>query len=244
MDKIGITCLKTLFMLFNFIFLAFGLVLLVLGVWMKVQLFQYFETLSTNTYEHLPWVLVGIGGGILIVGILGCLCTAKGISALLYVYGAFLVIVFVAGIALGIFGFVMKGKVEKNFDEGLTDTINNYHAKETAKEAMDGLQTTLKCCGKNTSQDWYSVPWQDGTTLSNSVPMSCCIESPCNNTNIKDTSVINTEGCFVKVTSFTKTYFGAIGGTVIGFAFLQLGGATVAYYLAKNINKLKYEQMA
>merc|ERR1712168_701434 len=100
-----------------------------------------------------------------------------------------------------------------------------------------------KCCGKNSYKDWFNVTWQDGSTKSNSVPMSCCIKETCNHTNIVDTSVIYNEGCFIKVTSFVKTYFGAIGGTVIGFAFLQLLGALLAYYLAKNIKTLNYQPM-
>jgi len=240
MDKVGITCLKTLFMLFNIVLLAFGLVLLILGVWMKVQLSQYFETLTEDSYDLLPWILIGIGLGVVVIGILGCLCTSKGIAPLLYLYSIFLMIIFIAAIAIGIYGFIIKGKVSKTFDEGLTKSMETYVSDENSKMAMDQLQITLKCCGKNSSKDWFNIPWENGTETSKSAPLSCCIEEDCDNT---DTSALFDEGCYIKVTSFVKTYFAAIGGSVIGFAFVQLLGGVVAFQLAKHINKLKYDQM-
>ena len=50
---------------------------------MKVQLYIYME-LTSIYYKEAPYVLMGVGGGIVLIGSLGCLCTAKGNSCFLY----------------------------------------------------------------------------------------------------------------------------------------------------------------
>jgi len=73
---------KYLIDLFN-VFQLSGIAILALGIWMKVQLYIYVE-LTTMYYAEGPYVLIGIGAAIVLVGSLGCLCTVKGKSFLLY----------------------------------------------------------------------------------------------------------------------------------------------------------------
>jgi hypothetical protein len=60
-----------------------GIALLALGIWMKVQLYIYME-LTTTYYAEAPYILIGIGAAIVVVGSLGCCCTVKGHTVLLY----------------------------------------------------------------------------------------------------------------------------------------------------------------
>ncbi len=60
-----------------------GIAILALGIWMKIELHIYVE-LTQNYYENTPYVLIGVGCGIVLVGSLGCFCTVKGKSTLLY----------------------------------------------------------------------------------------------------------------------------------------------------------------
>ena len=57
---------------------------LALGIWMKVELYLYME-LTDVYYSEAPYVLIGVGAGIIIIGSLGCCCTVKGTPFLLYV---------------------------------------------------------------------------------------------------------------------------------------------------------------
>jgi len=250
----AIGCMKTLLMVFNFVFWLSGIAILALGIWMKVQLYIYVE-LTTMYYAEGPYVLIGIGAAIVLVGSLGCLCTVKGKSFLLYLYAAFLVIVFVVELSVGIAGFVYRSKLEEGFKKGLDEAMDNYHDDEQKRDAMDGLQEGLECCGRQSYSDWFSRPtWNGEHTAPQSVPKSCCIHvSPeCDNTNLptpgteetNSTLPVWTEGCHSKVASFMEKNFGIIGGVAIGFAFLQLFGALLACGLAKNINKASYEQVA
>jgi len=61
-----------------------GLAILAVGVQMKVKLHVYVE-LTTVYYDAAPYILIGVGCAIVLVGFLGCLCTVKGFPALLYI---------------------------------------------------------------------------------------------------------------------------------------------------------------
>lgn len=60
-----------------------GIAILALGIWTKVDLHVYVE-LSTVYYKEAPYILIGVGAVIVLVGSLGCCCTFKGKSVLLY----------------------------------------------------------------------------------------------------------------------------------------------------------------
>jgi len=60
-----------------------GLAVLALGIWMKVSLHVYVE-LTTVYYDSAAYILIAVGCVIVLVGSLGCLCTVKGFTALLY----------------------------------------------------------------------------------------------------------------------------------------------------------------
>ena len=60
-----------------------GIVILAIGIWTKVDLYKYLE-LSSIYQPEAPYVLIGVGAVIVLVGSLGCCCTVKGHSFLLY----------------------------------------------------------------------------------------------------------------------------------------------------------------
>ena len=66
-----------------FMFQISGIAVLTLGIWTKVELHVYVE-LSTEYYKEAPYILIGVGAGIVLVGSLGCCCTFKGKAILLY----------------------------------------------------------------------------------------------------------------------------------------------------------------
>ena len=51
---------------------------------MKVQLYVYFQITTANYSPVVAHTLIGIGAAIVVVGMLGCCCTVKGNSVLLY----------------------------------------------------------------------------------------------------------------------------------------------------------------
>ncbi|XP_064638147.1 tetraspanin-7-like isoform X2 [Lineus longissimus] len=247
----AVGCMKTLLLVFNFIFWVTGIALLALGIWMKVQLYIYME-LTTTYYAEAPYVLIGIGAAIVVVGSLGCCCTVKGHTVLLYMFSFFLVVIFIAELAIGISGFIFKDKVQTGFQAGMKDGLAKYGDVKTKTEALDNMQRVLGCCGISNYTDWFNTPWemkQVGKQFI--VPASCCKDgaSSCQRSGLpkhygNSTLEIYKDGCYKLVTGFLESNFGIIAGTVIGIAFLMLLGAILSCCLAKNINRSKYEQVA
>lgn len=241
---------KTVLTVFNFIFWITGIAILALGIWTKVELYIYME-LSTIYYEQAPYVMIGVGAFIVIVGSFGCCCTVKGQSVLLYMYAVFLIVVFIAELSCGAAGFVYRNKINQGFSDGLKKALPKYGVDKEKTKAFDGLQHELKCCGNNNYTDWFSTPWEKTETKGNKtlvVPKSCCRgdQGKCVNYNLVNknaTADIYTDGCYNVVTGFMKKNMALIGGVALGVSFLQLFGAALACCLAKNINKAKYEQV-
>jgi len=237
-----VTCIKILLTFFNVVFWMSGLALLVLGVWMKVELYMYIE-LATVYFSSAPLILIGIGCGIILVGSCGCLCTVKGHGRLLYLYMLILLVVFILELMTAIGAFVSRAKVESGFENGLTQAMQSYSTVEGKRHAVDGLQIRMKCCGKAGYDDWYSIDWSHHGSLEHKVPISCCTQNTNHICDQSGTTDIYTEGCFSKLQLFVENNFSIIGGVAIGFSFLQLFGAILTCCLARNINKASYERV-
>ncbi|XP_033760029.1 tetraspanin-7-like [Pecten maximus] len=237
----AVTCMKTLLMVFNFLFWITGIVILALGIWTKVDLYKYME-LSSIYYRESPYVLIGVGAVIVLVGSLGCCCTIKGNSILLYMYAVFLVVVFIVELSAGAAGFVYQSKLESGFKEGLEKALHKYKVDTEITGAMDDLQSQLKCCGIHSYSDWVNRT----TTTDGKIPTSCCIDlNKCSSEplpeNVKDWF---SKGCYSTVVDFMQSNMGLIGGVALGISFFQVFGALLSCCLARNINKAKYEQVA
>ncbi|KAL8595955.1 hypothetical protein ACOMHN_018267 [Nucella lapillus] len=246
-----VTCMKTLMMVFNFIFWVTGIVILAIGIWTKVDLYKYLK-LSSIYQPEAPYVLIGVGAVIVLVGSLGCCCTVKGHAFLLYMYCGVLFLVFVMELSAGITLLVYKGKLEKGFQGGLAEGINMYGQKgeEEITQAFDELQQKLSCCGINDYSDWFKSPWATEQKEKNTVPVSCCRgdTKTCQNSNLPSSAngtvlPVFTHGCHKLVVDFINGNMGPIGGVALGISFFQVLGAILACCLAKSISKAKYEEM-
>ncbi|KAJ8974800.1 hypothetical protein NQ317_000401 [Molorchus minor] len=96
----ALACMKSLLMVFNFVFWVSGIAILAIGIWMEVELYKYME-MSTEFSGTTSYVLIGIGSLIILIGSLACCCT----------YGAFLAIVFIMGLERGISIYAYRTKL-------------------------------------------------------------------------------------------------------------------------------------
>ncbi|CAH1961736.1 unnamed protein product [Acanthoscelides obtectus] len=229
----AMACMKSLLMVFNFVFWVSGIAILAIGVWMEIELYKYME-MSTEFSGTAPYVLIGTGSLIILIGSLACCCTVKGQPVLLYIYGAFLAIVFVLEVGAGISIFAYRTKLTEGFDKGLTQAMTNYQLNTPEAQNFDRMQQTLKCCGNHKASDWSDLmPPQ-------SIPLSCCIKENCDTT---ERDQIYTQGCYNKIVDFLGENIGIVAGAAVGIAFFPLVGVILSCCLASVINKAKYEQM-
>ncbi|XP_030768128.1 tetraspanin-7-like isoform X2 [Sitophilus oryzae] len=235
----ALACMKSFLMVFNFIFWVSGIAILAIGIWMEVELYKYME-MSTAFSGTAPYVLIGTGSFIILIGSLACCCTVKGQPVLLYVYGAFLAIVFVLELGAGISIFAYRTKLTEGFDKGLTRAMMNYHNANSSQVSsdLDLIQSTLHCCGNHKASDWLELELPHALPI----PPSCCIKDGCN-TEV-DRGEIYTQGCYNKVIDFLDANIGIVAGAAVGIAFFPLVGVILSCCLASIINKTKYEQMA
>lgn len=230
----AMACIKTLLMIFNLAYWASGLGIFCAGIWMQVELHKYLE-LNADFSKSAPYILVGTGAIILIVSTLACFCTVKGQPSLLYTYGGFLGCILIIELAVAASIYAYRDRLADGFDRGLTESMKQYESYENKKTTdFDIMQATLKCCGNHGYDDWNNPP------VSMPVPKSCCRIPNC---NTQDESKIFTEGCFESVVEFINDNMAVIGGASLAVAFFSIIGIILAFCLAANINKAKYEQM-
>ncbi|CAB1347328.1 unnamed protein product [Coregonus sp. 'balchen'] len=102
-----ITFLKTLLIVYSFVFWITGAILLAVGVWGKFMLGPYISLIAENT-TNAPYVLIGTGTVIIVFGLFGCFATCRGSPWMLKLYAMFLSLVFLAELVAGISGFVFR----------------------------------------------------------------------------------------------------------------------------------------
>ncbi|XP_044752330.1 tetraspanin-7-like [Coccinella septempunctata] len=227
-------CMKSFLMAFNFIFWLSGIIILIIGIWMKVDLHKYTE-MSTKFSNIIPYVLIAIGAFIFLIGTFACCCTLKGQPGLLYIYGGILAAIFVLELGCSFSVYTYRADLMEGLDEGITNAMNNYY-NETANisDDFDEMQLTLKCCGSHNASDWLNIN-------PSKIPASCCIRENC---DVYDETQIFQEGCYEKIINFLKTNIGGIGLVAMVVAIFPLVGLILSCSLARLLNKHKYEQMS
>ncbi|XP_017265830.1 tetraspanin-7b [Kryptolebias marmoratus] len=238
-----ITCLKTLLIVYSFVFWITGAILLAVGVWGKLMLGPYISLIADNS-TNAPYVLIGTGTVIIVFGLFGCFATCRGSPWMLKLYAMFLSLVFLAELVAGISGFVFRHEIKGTFRRTYNDAVLNYNAEDEASRAVDNLQHKLRCCGVNNYTTWFTSVYYP----SNGIPASCCFNSSnCNPEDLRNATVapnkVYHQGCFELVTSFMETNMAIIAGVTFGIAFSQLIGMLLACCLSRIITANQYEMV-
>uniref|UniRef100_A0A3Q3Q630 Tetraspanin n=1 Tax=Monopterus albus TaxID=43700 RepID=A0A3Q3Q630_MONAL len=221
-----ITCLKTLLIVYSFVFWITGAILLAVGVWGKLMLGPYISLIADNS-TNAPYVLIGTGTIIIVFGLFGCFATCRGSPWMLKLYAMFLSLIFLAELVAGISGFVFRHEIKGTFRRTYFDAVLNYNAADEASRAVDNLQHKLRCCG--ILSQIYILPLICTYNLS-MYPLQ---------TNL--TPVF--QGCYELVTSFMETNMAIIAGVTFGIAFSQLIGMLLACCLSRIITANQYEMV-
>ncbi|XP_041052295.1 tetraspanin-7-like isoform X2 [Carcharodon carcharias] len=168
-----ITFLKTVLIVFSFVFWFAGSALLVVGVWGKVSLEEYLSLLAEKS-TNAPYVLIGTGAAIIIFGFFGCFATCRGSTWMLKLYAMILSLLFLAQLVAGISGFVFRHEINTVFKDTFQEAVQKYNATGSP---VDYIQRNLHCCGVQNYTDWNETAY----FKMNGIPVSCCR----NNTDCK-----------------------------------------------------------
>jgi len=235
---------KTFLTLFNIIFWIVGLIMFVLGLWMRISIGKLFEV-SREFNFALPTLFIITGIVMMIVGFFACSCTSKEKPTLLYALATFFFVIFIIVFSSSITGYVYRDNLKESLHNSLNKTILEYGNGGILDSDWDRVQEYMKCCGVGNYSDWFYTNWSIKKGVGNeSVPDSCCRNlKNCQNDPLLDINQIYEDGCYQQILDILKQNFGSIGIGMLMIAIFQLIGVALSYTLAKNINNALYEEM-
>lgn len=243
------TLVKALFLLFNFVFWVTGVALLVVGILVKFS-FSYIMKLSKDINLNLaPYILIGCGVFIILVGFMGCWASIKEHGWALKLYMFVLILLFIVEIIGGIAGFIMRAKLDTVLKSAIRNGVDHYKTDTDLHDAMDQVQQKIKCCGVTTYKDYINSTAAKGNSTE-SVPKSCCINSngkDCAYLDLRGKSLnatgIYTKGCYDTLLHSAKENILIIVGVAIGIAVFQIFGVLSGFKLTKKFKERNYEKM-
>eukprot|EP00128_Syssomonas_multiformis_P000992 Colp12_sorted_trinity150504_noHs@15024 len=220
------------FMIFvNFLFFVAGGAIFGLGIYIIVQYNNNFkDVVSTTNVPTIIFILIGLF--ILIIGFSGCCGALRENRCLLHTYFALVLIVCLFQVAIGIFAFVERSKVEGWVNDGFRDTLKYYNNTPASRskglngetQSIDSFQQYFSCCGQNGTSDYLALPDQ---ALPNP-PLSCYPDK-------NQANPVFTQGCVAASKDDLKKYMVYVGAILFGIAGLEIIGLIFSFSLARTI---------
>jgi len=195
--------------------------------------FAFFEGQAIN---HIAMLLIGVGVIIFTIGFFGCCGAYKESHCMVLTFSVLLGIVFIVKIGAAITAHMMRTKIDKLIRDTMIKSIQVYPKGKAVKEAWDGCQQNLHCCGAVNFTDWL-----DNSSLNKSVPDSCCRErkDECGHDVLKNgnyTNIFN-EGCADKFLEASTVTVIVVVAIAVAIAIMQILGIVVACFLASSIRR-------
>nr|XP_058132308.1 tetraspanin-6-like [Dasypus novemcinctus] len=230
-----ITCFKSVLLIYTFVFSITGVIFLAVGIWGKVSLENYFPLLNEKA-TNVPFVLIGTGTVIILLGTFGCFATCRASAWMLKLYAMFLTLIFLVELVAAIIGFVFRHEIKSSFKNNYEKVLKQYNAtRDYRNDAVDNIQNKLHCCGVTSYKDWEDTNYYSEKGF----PKSCCKFEDCSSWT--DVNKVNNEGCFVRVMTIIQSEMGVVARISFGVACFQLIGIILAYCLSHAITNNPYE---
>jgi len=228
----GMKCVRLLLFIFNFLFWALGIALLVVGIMSRSAAGSWKQLVEDSLVLNAANVLIASGVIVALIGFLGCCGALKKNKCMLISFAICIVLIFILQLAGGIYAYTKSDSLQKDFARGIDRMMDDYGGNTTAKvqftKAVDWFQTNVKCCGVNGPKEWTAK------SESKQIPESCCIKaSPGCSSNIKN---VYQKGCMDKGKEFVKKQIFKVGGVLIGIGVIQLLGIIFSCCLCRAID--------
>jgi hypothetical protein len=232
-----------------------GLAVMIVGAWAKGDSRQYFTIASDDSeYTQVSVLLIVVGLFVLIIGIVGAvgaLFASKAFGrVILIIYAIGLGLLVVCEIAGGIAAAVARNTLENVFRDSANTTFQNYNNSDDTSErdTWNQFQKDFRCCGVENYTDYKSI------FQNNSVPVSCCDPRGTNNGEEVNCTVITRDvynngnaiflyqkGCADALIDAIDHNLGAIAGSAIFLALIQIVGIVMACFVAVFRKEKTYE---
>ncbi|XP_018564815.1 CD151 antigen-like [Anoplophora glabripennis] len=239
----GVSAIKAVLYVFQFVFLVTGLALCVIGVWAFLRTFHFMNVLDSTAYSSTIFLFISTGCLVILVAILGCCAIPKHRTKLLFCYTLFLVLIFLMEALVGVLSYIYQENIDEEMNLRFNSTLlTTYKQMDGKTESIDVIQQRLACCGAESYQDWKYSNWLQNTAVLNKVPDSCC-KSILYECGIRDhPSNIFLEGCSEPVASQLKWFLWLICAVSLGFCLIQVIGIIFGIVLFLKLESgLEYE---
>ncbi|XP_053216592.1 leukocyte antigen CD37 isoform X2 [Podarcis raffonei] len=250
---------KYFLFLFNFFFFLLGGLLFSFGLWLLFDRDSFAAVLGSAYYALKIWSYIFCGVGILTMwmGFLGCLGSLKEIKCMLGCYFAFLLLLFLAQIIIGILVYSQSKTLNTKVGDYVTEIIEHYgtyNPSTDEEESWDYVQMELQCCGWILSNDWMensiiknssyhlypcscrgnvSQPGQPGNSTTAAPTTRPKIAGFCNSYG-QPWSVYEM-GCMDGVQTWLTNNIITIVGISLGIALMELCLMTLSMFLCRTI---------
>ncbi|CAL8367108.1 unnamed protein product [Lota lota] len=234
----GIRCVKYLLFIFNLIFWLCGLALVVVGILVQVALHRSLS-ITDAAASSTPIVLIVVGVIIFFVAFFGCCGAWKENYCMVTTFAVLLFLIILVEIGAAIAGYIFKDHIKGEVQESLNQMIVKYTSNDKVKQAVDQMQTDLKCCGANSSLDWINFGVDHNT-----VPDSCCvnISKSCGVGALSDAAKVHQQGCNTLVEEALMKNLKWIIIAAVVIAIIQILGIVFSCLLMRGIRS-GYEVM-
>lgn len=234
--------LRSVLYVFNFVFWCSGGVFLGVGLYILLNNHNFISLLGSTMFPLTTYLLLAIGGLVILIGCLGCIGACQENKCCLFTYSLFLLLIFLLEAVTGVLAYMYDGVIREELTRNLNQTMmENYNYDSTITRAIDDMQNEFKCCGSESFEDWGHCKWFKGnTTGGRKTPDSCC-KSPGEFCAQRDhPSNIDYIGCSRRLEQFVKESVILIGGIALGLCGIQLFGIIFSCCLIRKIKEAKY----
>ncbi|KAI5716091.1 hypothetical protein M8J76_000812 [Diaphorina citri] len=170
-EACGMNVIKFLIFIFNAFFALCGILLIVAGALAYADFGKYSHFLEGKIVIP-PLILLVVGFFVFFIASLGCCGAIKENYFMLLAFGAFLLIIFLTQLVIGVTAAVAKDDFANAMRLSLRKSLGNYTYTDVDRQAWDSTQRYLQCCGVDSPRDWSQV------FAENQVPASCCRNAP------------------------------------------------------------------
>ncbi|XP_028135448.1 CD63 antigen-like [Diabrotica virgifera virgifera] len=251
----GYTCMKYLFVVLNILFLLLAVCGIGISVWMFVDpTIPLHFTQESKDYLITTIIILLASVILLIVSILGIYSVAQEARKALVASFCLLLIIVVAEIAAGVWGYINRDSLEAHIRTSVKQSVRQeYDQDENVRRLFDTIQSKLHCCGAERPTDWtrgkqfnMGISSNDGSTYN--VPESCCrtgiTPTDCRGATVNiqvgkepDKKLVYNDGCYTLIYEWLKDsccIILIVGGVILG---VQVIGLILGLIIACSMNR-------
>jgi CD63 antigen len=239
----GLKCIKLLMCIFNFIFLIFGITLVILGIVVTAQFSNYIQVID-NGFNVVPIIIILLGLVVSLIAFFGCYGAMKENKCLINLFAACIILILLGQVICVVLAYVKQADMDRAVDDVLDGIVKNYLENKSFKKFLDETQRLLKCCGARNYTD-YSNVFPNATR----VPDSCCKDPEAKKCDTHFNPYLTSdvdfyhEGCRDKIISYIATRIEMVAVVALIVCFIEVLAFAFAFCMSRNIDPNLYHTM-